>query len=120
MKVVFVSTPYTAETYSEIDDNIKKSELISISLINEGWITITPPKNTAHYEMYEPLLDDKGYNFWLEFYLEILSRCDAIFMCKGWKDSNGCKGEHDFAMDKDIFIFYEEDGIPSPKYLGEC
>jgi len=116
MKLIFVSAPYTADgSRSGIEDNIARAEAISISLINEGWSVITPPKNTAHYERYEPLLQGKGYKFWLEFYIEILRRCDAIIMCSGWKDSTGCKGEYKYAMENGITIFFEEDGIPSPE-----
>lgn len=119
MKVMFVSSPYSADTDEGIDDNILKAEKVSTALMSKGWYVITPPKNTGRCEKYKFLSGEEGYKFLLAMYIEILSRCDAIIMCKGWKESEGCRGEYKFAMENGIHIFFEEDGIPDLNILGE-
>ena len=114
---MFVSTPYTSETWSGVKDNILDAEILSIQLIAKGWAVITPAKNTAMYEKYEALLGGKGYDFWLEFYLTILEKCDAIILSKKWKNSNGARGEYKHAKKLGISIFFEEEGIPKPEVL---
>ena len=119
MKLIFVSTPYTAERWHGVKDNILDAEILSIQLISKGWAVITPAKNTAFYEKYESLMDGKGYDFWLEFYLTILEKCDAMILSKRWKLSKGATGEYEHAKKLGIPVFFEEDGIPNPDVLGE-
>lgn len=41
--------------------------------------------------------------------VEELLRCDAILMCKGWKQSRGCRCEHGIATaDGKIVIYYPD------------
>lgn len=40
----------------------------------------------------------------------ILSRCDAIYMLKGWKSSRGANIEHAYAETQGIIIWYEAGG----------
>jgi len=39
---------------------------------------------------------------WLAGDLELLSRCDAVFLVPGWEDSQGARAENDFAKVKGI------------------
>lgn len=40
--------------------------------------------------------------------LSLLSRCENIYMLKGWENSEGAKIEKDFAEKNNIAIFYEK------------
>ena len=40
--------------------------------------------------------------------LEIMSKCDAVYFCKGWEDTRGCKIEHKIAVEYGMDIIYEE------------
>lgn len=113
MKLIYVAGKYSGKTYSEIDDNIKKAEAVSIKLFRKGWAVLTPHKNTAHYEIYED--ENLTYETWLNADLEMLKRCDAIFMMPGWDDSAGAQQEYQFALDNDMQIFYLLDDVPSEK-----
>lgn len=111
MKLIYVAGKYNDISYSKIEDNIRKAERASIKLIQNGWAVITPHKNTAHYEIYESILNIDN-DFWIEMDLEILKRCDAIFFLFNWIDSIGCKKELLFAEENNIKIYYEGDSFP--------
>lgn len=43
---------------------------------------------------------------WIKRDLEVLSRCNAIYMCTNWKDSKGATAEHDWAKKHGMKILY--------------
>ena len=112
MKLIYVAGPYSGNgTYSNIEDNIRHAEQVSLKLLQKGWAVITPHKNTAHYEFWEDFI---GYDHkkWLDMSLEILKRCDAIIVLKGYELSKGTLEEIKFAKEHKILLFYEVNGIP--------
>ena len=46
--------------------------------------------------------------FFLAKSLESMSRCNAVYFCKGWEKARGCKIEHDAAVAYGLEIIYEE------------
>lgn len=40
--------------------------------------------------------------------LEVMSTCHAVYFCKGWENTRGCKIEHDAAVAYGLLIIYEE------------
>lgn len=38
-----------------------------------------------------------------------MSKCNAVFFCKGWENARGCKIEHEIAKQYGVVIIYEED-----------
>lgn len=46
--------------------------------------------------------------FFLAKSLEAMSRCHAVYFCKGWEKARGCKIEHDAAVAYGMEIIYEE------------
>lgn len=102
MKVIYVAGPYRAKTEWELIENIRRSEKAAIKLWQEGWAVICPHKNTAHFG---GLLNDESF---LTGDLVILSRCDAIYMCKGWAESAGAREELALAKNLNKDIIYEE------------
>lgn len=39
--------------------------------------------------------------------LDQMSRCDAVYFCKGWRAARGCKIEHEVAKQYGITMLYE-------------
>ena len=39
--------------------------------------------------------------------LEKMSKCHAVYFCKGWEEARGCKIEHDAAVAYGLDIIYE-------------
>lgn len=102
---------YVIGAYSgDVEGNIKKAEAVSIELICAGYHVFTPHKNTAEYEKYEgsmlnrfnPLPHVISKQTWMDLDLNILSRCDAIFIMESAKDSEGSQIEIAFAREHDI------------------
>lgn len=42
--------------------------------------------------------------------IELLSKADIIYLCKGWNKARGCRIEYMCASDYDIKIIFEEGG----------
>lgn len=40
--------------------------------------------------------------------LEAMSTCHAAYFCDGWKETRGCKLEHEIAMAYGVHIIYEK------------
>lgn len=40
--------------------------------------------------------------------IEAMSKCDAVYFCKGWEEARGCKIEHEVAKNYGLAIIYEE------------
>lgn len=112
MKIIYVAGPYNGKTFSAIDDNIRKAEYAALQLWKKGWAVICPHLNTAHFERYqdENFTDDVFYGGTME----MLERCDAIFMLDAWTNSTGSKHEHGYAMRAAMPIFYQGAGYPDP------
>lgn len=102
-KLLYVAGAYSGNT----TENIKKAEAISINLIRNGFYCITPHKNTSGYEKYED--ENITYKTWIEMDLDILSRCDAIYVMQNSHNSNGVKKEIEHAKQLNIPIIYEKD-----------
>jgi len=66
-------------------------------LKRDGHIVVNPTRNNC--DSYKEYID-KG--------LRQLSRCDAIYMLKGWKKSKGARLEHAYAQAVGMKIAYDE------------
>ena len=104
MRVIYVAGKYRADENGEgLYDNIICAEVAARMLWKEGWATICPHLNSAFFGG-----DD---NIYLVGYLEILRRCDAIYMLKGWQDSVGARQELELAIELNKEVIYEEENI---------
>jgi hypothetical protein len=99
VNVIYVAGPYQGKTYSEQRINIAHAMKVAELLWLRGWVVICPHANTAWM--------DGERQMFLDGDLEILSRCDAIFMLKGWRESEGAKAELDLAKRLGLEISYE-------------
>ncbi len=113
MKKIYVAGKYTTDTYSGIDDNIKKAENAAIMLWKKGWAVFCPHLNNAHFEMYEEVAD-LHYQTWIDGTLAFLETVDAIFLLKEWQESKGTVGEYEYSVDHNIHVYYQKHGYPRP------
>lgn len=105
MRVIYVAGPYRSTCEWELEGFLRHAEDVSLKLWKEGWAVICPHKNTAHFGGALGIPD----NTWLMGYLEILKRCDAICMLKGWEDSKGAQAEMALAKVRGLSVLYEEE-----------
>ena len=105
MKVIYIAGKYRAKTERELVENIRRAEVAAIKLWQADWAVICPHMNTAHFG---GLCDDKVF---LDGDLEILSRCDAIYMLDGWCKSAGATAELCKARELGLEVLSEDDGL---------
>jgi hypothetical protein len=103
MKVVYIGGPYIGNGhFPTILDNIEAARDCAIKLANAGIAFIAPHLNSALFEQ----ISYTTSAYWYNMYLEILSRCDALFMANDWQDSRGCQLEMELALHLNMPIFY--------------
>lgn len=66
------------------------------------------------YAMKAPLTCRSDRLWYLSQALELMSKCDVLYCCKGWENSTGCKYEHALANTYGVPILYER-----PDYLTD-
>lgn len=106
---------YTAGKYSgDVDANIAVAREWAIKLWEAGHTVICPHLNTAHMDK-----DCKAtYEDFIAGDLQIVSRCDAVFMLPDWGGSKGANIEREYAVKHDIPIYIAANGIP-PLHLTQ-
>ena len=102
MEVIFVSGKYRGKTEWEVKQNIYHAEKRARMLWMNGFAVVCPHLNTA-------FLGGSDDSIWLEGDLEILKRCDAIYMLDGWEDSEGARKELGLAIKLGKKSYFEVD-----------
>lgn len=98
--VIYVAGPYRADTIYKIKKNIEKAEETAMELWKAGFSVICPHKNTAFFD--GELSDDS----WMIGGLEVLHRCNALFLMGDWEYSKGSIKEEKYAVENGIPIFH--------------
>jgi len=109
-KLLYVAGPYSI---GDPQENIRRAEMVSVNLLRSGFHVITPHKNTAGYEKYED--GNLTYETWIKLDLDLLSRCDAIYVMVNSEISHGVKKEIEFARAMGMPVIYEAD-YPSGEF----
>jgi len=104
MELIYVAGPYRSKCEWQLEGFLRHAEDASLKLWKEGWAVICPHKNTAHFGGALGIPD----SVWLDGDLEIISRCDAIYMLKGFEDSKGATAELERALDLGLDVYYED------------
>jgi len=97
-KVVYVVGAFRASTQWEIMQNVRKAEKDSLWLWKLGYAVICPHTMTQSFHGECP---DK---VWLDGCLELLKRCDAIWLVEGWEYSEGSLAELKLAEELGLVI----------------
>jgi nucleoside 2-deoxyribosyltransferase len=83
MKVVYIAGPFTAETDEEIYINICAAEQAAYSAQLMGLAALCP------HSIGRSFVGTHTPEYWYEATLEMMRRCDAVFLVDGWEDSEG-------------------------------
>lgn len=106
IKVIYVAGPFRAATHWEIEQNIRCAEAIALDLWRLGGVAVLcPHTNTRFFHGAAPDA------VWLDGCLELLRRCDAIFMSGGWGASVGACLELQEAERCGIKACFDLDGV---------
>jgi len=101
VKVVYVAGAFRGQTAWDIQRNVRAAEAAGLEVAELGAMPLIPHKNT---ENFHGLLTDR---FWLEGTLELMRRCDAVyvFSLRDLERSEGTKGEVALARELGIPVF---------------
>ena len=105
MKTIYISLPISG--HEDTYDNRLDYAVEYVKTKYPEYKRIITPKEVAKEleDLYEPITPK--YKDYLSADIGALTFCDAIFMCKGWKLSNGCKTERAFAKEIGLKILYK-------------
>lgn len=104
MKSIYISIPITGHeaTYEQrLDAAVEYVK----KMYPKYKIIITPKEIAERLEKYKPT--KPKYSDYLLADLKEIRHCDAIFMCRGWSDSDGCYAEWSFAWAIGLKILYK-------------
>jgi len=89
MKSVYIAGPYSGAE----DANIQRAAEVAADYIKHGWMVFCPHTHSSIID--RKFNKDKliTYEDWLTLDLYWLSRCDAVHMLPGWKNSKGANVE---------------------------
>lgn len=102
-KVIYIAGAYRSNLGEwHIRENIRKAEKAALFVWQHGAVALCPHKNTAFFSG-APGTSDKT---WLLGDIELLRRCDAIWVIDNLEFSEGAEMEAQFASDNGIPILY--------------
>lgn len=100
MSVVYVAGPYRAETPWQILRNIRTAQEAALEIWKHGAVALCPHANTALFDGEAPDA------VWLAGGHELLRRCDAVFMSRGWSASQGAIVEKELAVELGLPVLF--------------
>jgi hypothetical protein len=89
MILVYVAGPYTADTPEGVEENCRRAREVGAELAKCGpnIFPVIPHQTGRDIEH----IGD--YRFWIEGTVELMRRCDVVYVCPGWEGSRGTLGE---------------------------
>lgn len=102
-----LSQPMAGKT----DEEIRATREKAIAVLKEKGYEIVNTLFTDEWYSKESM-EERGVVqtplFFLAKSLEKMSLCHAVYFCKGWDQTRGCRLEHDAAVAYGLTIIYEE------------
>jgi Domain of unknown function (DUF4406) len=83
MKVVYIAGKFRGDTWWEIRSHVFEAEQAALAIWKLGAAALCPHLNTQNFH---GLLPDE---VWSDGALELMRRCDAVFLLPNWEDSAG-------------------------------
>ena len=95
-KRIYISLPIA---HYDLEERKKFAQEVEESLLHFYDMVVNPLKNgipaTADWRVH------------MRRDIQLLLQCDAIYMCRDWEGSKGCKLEHDVATSCGLDVVYE-------------
>ena len=108
MLVIYIAGKYR-DTRGEwwIRENIREAEKCAMFVWQQGLVALCPHKNTAFWGGMPGCSDDT----WLKGDLELLQRCDAMYVTRNWRNSAGAIAEVKYAKQIGVPVLYTEQEV---------
>jgi len=102
LRVIYIAGKYRGTSENEVFENIMKARAKAKELWDEGYAVVCPHTNTMFMGS---KLGDARY---IKGDLEILQRCDVIYMMNGWEGSEGATKELEKAKEMRLGVIFED------------
>jgi len=99
--VVYVAGKYTDKDKKKELANIKLAERYAAKIWDLGFSVICIHANISSVDK---LCKKTSYNDFMDGCLNILDKCDVLFLLTNWKDSKGATIEYKYAKENNIWI----------------
>ena len=109
-KIIYIAGKYRGASTEDIRQNIQKSEGKAAEVWKKGAVAVCPHKNSAFMSGIIPEED------FINGYLELLLRCDALYLVENWRESSGARLEIEQALKHDIPVLIDSEQLDD--YLG--
>jgi len=100
MILVYIAGPYRSDTINGVVKNIQVAREHAEKLWKAGYAVLCPHLNTA---LFDGVMDDQTF---LNGTMEMLKRCDAIYLLPKWSLSVGSVKEYEYAKENGIKIIH--------------
>lgn len=102
-KIAMISQTMGGKTEQEILQTREKAVAV---LTEKGYEVLN-----TYFDDNEQDLKEKGFEnvplYHLAKSLKYMSKCNAVYFCKGWENARGCRIEHETAKAYGLDIIYE-------------
>lgn len=92
LPLIYIAGPFRGATPYLVRRNVEAARDAGLYVARNGGYPVIPHTMTADFDK---LLTDQ---FWLDGTMEMLRRCDAIFLMSTWEQSSGARAERDEAI----------------------
>lgn len=99
LKLIYIAGPFTGPHAWAIAQNVRAAETCAVGVVEAGAMPVIPHTITRNFEGLASL------EFWYEGTLELLRRCDGVYMVPGWETSRGVKAEREEARRLKLPVF---------------
>lgn len=127
MKLVYIAGPYRADTKEGVAENIRKAQVIGLSLATNGHklgvFPVIPHMNTAHFEThtltvsqkFSAFIDPVPDEYWLQGTMALMEKCDAVLLThpQAGITSKGTRAEVMRAIELGIPVYDHINGLLS-------
>lgn len=118
--IVYVSSPYTAETMEQVKANVAFANEIGKQVLVAGHVPIIPHVMSAFWDLDGRLQNFSHADWMFKYALPLLEIADAILLAGSWESSKGCLIELGRARGLRKKIFYGMDELKKYKeVIGE-
>jgi hypothetical protein len=97
---IYIAHKYTEPSPYLVQRHIDRARLYAQEVAIMGGMPITPGLVSGNFDGIQ------DYQWWCDAYIQLMRRCDAVFMTPGWEKSNGATAELTEALRLGMPVFY--------------
>ena len=108
--VIYIAGPYGRRRGLSLEDrldNVGVSLAYARSIIKRGHVPLVP---VLYHYVHEGWYESPDENYWLEMFLKLIERCDAVFRIP--LESEGADREVEYALEREMKVFYSMEEVP--------